>query len=134
MEGVLDGGSLTVLAPTNGAIDSMPDSQAILTDPTAAEALVNSHLVSGQLDSVAIFASSSLQTVDGDALSVDGVARTITGPSRAAATIVMPDQHGTNGYVHSISAVLDIPTAPPPPTPPTEAPAPAPPNSSTTPA
>jgi len=120
MEGSLGG---TVLAPTNSALSAMPDSAAILADHDASAALVNSHVVSGELDTVAIFSMTSLSTRDGDTLAIDAEAHTITGPSTTPASIVSPDHHGTDGYVHVIDAVLDVPAAPAAPTtPPTEPP------------
>ena len=62
--------------------------------------------------SAAIFATTSQTNQDGDNLAIDGGAQTITGPAGNAATIVSPDQAATNGFVHVISAVLDV--APPP--------------------
>jgi uncharacterized surface protein with fasciclin (FAS1) repeats len=89
----------------------MPDSAAILADPTAAAEFVLSHMVSGQLDSAAIFASPTLSTQGGDTLTIDGTLQTIAGPD-GTASIVSPDNLGTDGYVHVINAVLDVPPPP----------------------
>jgi uncharacterized surface protein with fasciclin (FAS1) repeats len=112
LEGSIGG---TVLAPNDSAVSAMPDSAAILADPTAAAEFVLSHIVGEQLDSAAIFASTTLSTQGGDTLTIDGVGQTITGPSGSAASIVSPDNAATNGFVHVINAVLDVP-APPVPT------------------
>ena len=101
----------TVLAPTDSVVTAMPDSAAILADPTAAAEFVRSHIVTGQLDSAAIFGSTTLSTQGGDTLTIDGVAQTIAGPD-GTASIVSPDNAGTDGFVHVISAVLDVPPAP----------------------
>jgi len=112
----------TVLAPTNGAISAIPGGAEIVLDPTTAAALVNAHVVGGELDTVAIFAMPSLSTIGGQTLTVDGGAQTIMGSS-ATASIVSPDNHGTDGYVHGIDAVLIAP-APPAPESSTSAPGP----------
>ncbi len=112
----------TVLAPTNGAISAIPGGAEIVLDPTTAAALVNAHVVSGELDTVAIFAMPSLSTHGGQTLTVNGGAQTITGS--ATASIVSPDNHGTDGYVHGISAVLIAPAPPVPPESSTSAPGP----------
>jgi uncharacterized surface protein with fasciclin (FAS1) repeats len=109
----------TVLAPNDSAVSAMPDSAAILIDPTAAAEFVLSHMVSGQLDSAAIFASPTLSTQGGDTLTIDGTLQTIAGPD-GTASIVSPDNLGTDGFLHVINAVLDVP--PPPVAPTTEAP------------
>lgn len=137
----MESGTLTVLAPTNAAISALPGGDEIINDPVAAAELVNAHLVSGSLDTEMIFASSTLSTQGGQQLVIDPTARTITGPSGNAATITTPDEQGTNGYVHGVTAVLFAPAAPTPPTeppPPTEptaitAPATLPPSEPTTP-
>ncbi len=114
----------TVLAPTNGAISAIPGGAEIVLDPITAAELVNAHVVSGELDTVAIFAETSLPTQGGQTLTVDGDAQTITGSS-ATASIVSPDNHGTDGYVHGINAVLIAPAPPAPATtPPTSPPGP----------
>ena len=111
LQGDLESGLITVLAPTNAAVGSMPDSAAILADPAASDALVRAHIVNGELDSAAIFASASLTAQNGDTLTIDGALQTIAGPD-ATASIVNPDHHATNGFVHSINAVLNVPDPP----------------------
>jgi uncharacterized surface protein with fasciclin (FAS1) repeats len=112
MQSTLESGSITVLAPDNGAIG---DVSSIIVDQATAQDFVESHIIGGSLDSAAIFATTSQATLDGDSLAIDGVAETITGPSGTAASIITPDQAATNGFVHVINAVLDVP-APPAPT------------------
>jgi uncharacterized surface protein with fasciclin (FAS1) repeats len=109
MQSTLESGSVTVLAPDNGAIG---DITPIVGDPATAQSFVESHIISGSLDSAAIFATTSQTTLDGDTLTIDGVAQTITGPSLDPASMVSPDHAATNGFVHVISAVLDVPAPP----------------------
>ena len=95
---------VTALVPTNQAIAALPGGAAILADPVAFESFLRSHTVPGILTSEQIFALPQLTTLNGDVLTIDPVARTITGPSVLPATIVLADVHGTNGYVNTLSA------------------------------
>ena len=91
MQGALESGSITVLAPASGAIG---DVSSIIADQATAQDFVESHIISGSLDSAAIFATTNQVTLDGDPLTIDGVAQTITGPSGAAASITSARQRG----------------------------------------
>ena len=104
---------VTALVPTNQAIAALPGGAAILADPVAFESFLRSHTVSGSLTNAQIFAQPRLTTLNGDVLTIDPVAKTITGPSGVAATIVLPDVAGTNGYVNTLSAVLATPPVTP---------------------
>ena len=101
-----------MLAPTDGAVSAMPDSAAILADPTAAPSSSRSHIVSGSLDSAAIFASTTLSTQGGDTLNDRRRGADDRRARRQPASIVSPDNAGTDGFVHVINAVLDVPPAP----------------------
>jgi uncharacterized surface protein with fasciclin (FAS1) repeats len=100
---------LTVLVPTDQAIAANPDVNAILADPVAFAAFLDAHTIDGPRTVEQIFAAQQLQTRSGDVLTIDPVARTITGPTGQPATIVLADLPATNGYVDTISAVLAAP-------------------------
>lgn len=107
MVDALEQPGITVLAPSDQAMSAVPDIDTIIGDPGLAGQLVSAHVISGAADAATIFGQSSIGQY-----SVDGLAMTITGPN-ATASITEPDQHATNGWVHTISAVLSAPVVPP---------------------
>ena len=100
---------ITVLAPTNQAIDALPTWNDILADETALQHFVLAHVVPGQLDEGEIFAMAQVTALSGDVLTIDPVTQTING-----AHLVVLDQLGTNGMAHSVDAVLVVPPVTPP--------------------
>jgi uncharacterized surface protein with fasciclin (FAS1) repeats len=118
---------ITVLAPTNVAIDALSTWDDIVDDAAALQRFVLAHVFPGQLDEGEIFATAQLTALSGDEIRVDPVTRTING-----AQLDVHDQLGTNGIAHTVDAVLVVPQATSPTTEVTTtvapaAPAPAPP-------
>ena len=136
---LLDAEGITVLAPTNEAIDALPTWNDISEDEDALQHFVLAHVLPGQFDEEELFAVDQVSALSGDVLLVDPATQTING-----AHLVVIDQLGTNGIAHTVDAVLVVPPvtsptteapttaalAPPtaaPATPPPEEPAPPPP-------
>ena len=117
---------ITVLAPTNAAIEALPTWDDIVADDVALQQFVLAHVLPGQLDEQEIFAATQVTALSGDVLQIDPATQTING-----AHLVVVDQLGTNGIAHTVDAVLVVPPVTPPtdrgdrpPPPPTAAPAP----------
>jgi uncharacterized surface protein with fasciclin (FAS1) repeats len=124
---LLDNEGITVLAPTNMAIEALPAWDDIVADPAALQRFVLAHVLPGRLDEEAIFASEQVTALSGDVLQVDAGTQTING-----AHLVVVGQPATNGVLHTVDAVLVVPpltppTTQPPTTPPAEVPAEPPP-------
>ena len=100
---------ITVLAPTNAAIDALPMWDDIVADDVALQQFVLAHVVPGQLDEQEIFAASQVSALSGDVLLIDPATQTING-----AHLVVVDQLGTNGIAHTVDAVLVVPPVTPP--------------------
>jgi hypothetical protein len=100
---------ITVLAPTNAAIDALPTWGDIVDDDVALRQFVLAHVIPGQLDEQEIFAASQVTALSGDVLLIDPATQTING-----AHLVVVDQLGTNGIAHTVDAVLVVPPAAPP--------------------
>jgi uncharacterized surface protein with fasciclin (FAS1) repeats len=128
-EGVLDllgTDGVTALVPTNAAIEALTSWPDIAADETALRRFVLGHVLPGSLDSEAIFAQTELTTLANDVLQVDPDTQTING-----AHLVVVNQLGTNGMVHTVDAFL---VAPQPAPPATEPPATEPPGTESPPA
>ena len=100
---------ITVLAPTNAAIEALPMWDDIVEDEVALRQFVLAHVLPGQLDEQEIFAATQLTALSGDVLQIDPTTQTING-----AHLVVLDQHGTNGIAHTVDAVLVVPSVTPP--------------------
>jgi branched-chain amino acid transport system substrate-binding protein len=103
-------GPFTVFAPTNDAFASLPAGmlEELRADPTALAALLAYHIVEGKLP-VAALAVGELETVNGALVSVDGdPSAWIVGGAR----LVAPDLFATNGVIHGMDAVFDLPITP----------------------
>jgi uncharacterized surface protein with fasciclin (FAS1) repeats len=119
---LLNAEGITVLAPTNEAIDALSTWNDISGDEEARRHFILAHVLAGQLDEEEIFAVGQVSALSGDVLLVDPATQTING-----AHLVVVDQLGTNGIAHTVDAVLVIPPVTPPTTeaPTTAAPAPS---------
>jgi len=106
---------VTVLAPTNEAIEAIANWEEINADPAAIDRFVLAHLVEGTLTVADILAVSEVISLSTDELAVDPDAQTING-----ARFVTVDQTALNGNLHSVDGVLVVPSL----TPPTTIPAP----------
>ena len=106
---LLDAEGITVLAPTNEAIDGLPTWNDISDDDEALRHFVLAHVLAGQLDEEEIFAVEQVSALSGDVLLVEPATQTING-----AHLVVIDQLGTNGIAHTVDAVLVVPPVTPP--------------------
>ncbi|WP_161595921.1 fasciclin domain-containing protein [Flavisphingopyxis soli] len=116
----LDGrGPYTVFAPSNAALDGVPDD--VLATLKSAEAkpqltsLLTGHIVPGTVTTADIAkaieaggGSAELKTMAGDVLTFakQGDAITVTAPGGASATIGSASHQASNGVVHVIDGVL----------------------------
>jgi uncharacterized surface protein with fasciclin (FAS1) repeats len=113
-EGLVDAlneaGPFTVLAPVNSAFEAFtnPDENLL------SQVLLN-HVVTGAITSELLFESSetytsTLATGPNDS-PISIYANTTNGVTfNGVSTVVMPDIVGTNGIVHAVDGVIDIPT------------------------
>ena len=106
---LLDAEGITVLAPTNAAIEALPIWDDIVADDVALQQFVLAHVLPGQLDEQEIFAATQVTALSGDVLLIDPATQTING-----AHLVVVDQLGTNGIAHTVDAVLVVPPVTPP--------------------
>jgi hypothetical protein len=107
----------TVLAPSNAAINAMPNRAEILADRGLAQQFVNGHLLSALLTAEELAATPNQTTTGGQQLTIAGA--TITGPDGLVGTIDAADQECAGGIVQGIDGVLFVPEVSPPTEPPT---------------
>ena len=100
----LEAPGITVLAPSDGAMQAVPNIDTIINDPDLSHQLVSAHIIPGAMDADTIFSQSSVGPYQ-----VDGANRTITGPSGTAS--ISQSEQASNGWVHTLTAVLDVPAA-----------------------
>ena len=106
---LLDAEGVTVLAPTNAAIEALPTWNEITADPEALQHFVLAHVIAGQLEEEEIFAADEVTSLSGDVLLIDPATQTING-----AHLVVIGQLSTNGIAHTVDAVVVVPPAAPP--------------------
>ena len=106
---LLDTEGITVLAPTNAAIEALPMWDDIVADDVALRQFVLAHVLPGQLDEQELFAATQVTALSGDVLLIDPATQTING-----AHLVVVDQLGTNGIAHTVDAVVVVPPVTPP--------------------
>jgi hypothetical protein len=99
---------ITVLAPTNEAIDALGSWDDIAADETTLRHFVLAHVVPGQLDEEEIFAAAQVTVLSGDVLQVDPATQTING-----AHLDVIAHLATNGIAHTVDAVLVWPQVTP---------------------
>ncbi len=97
--------SLTVFAPTDAAFAALPAGtvEGLLADPAALTNILAYHVVAGRFNAADVLAVPSLQTLQGDALTVwmnDGAAYVDN------SKIIITDIQTSNGVIHVIDAVL----------------------------
>jgi len=100
-------GILTVFAPTDAAFDAL-GAENIPADPAVLSSLLQSHIVMGALDATTVAGGVGLSadTLSGESLAVTqaGDALLIDG-----AGLVATDVMTTNGIIHVVDAVLNVP-------------------------
>jgi transforming growth factor-beta-induced protein len=103
-------GPFTVFAPTDEAFEALPEGllEQLLDDPEALSDILLYHVVADELLAEDVLAESSLTTVQGDDISVDGEEGTLNG----TVAITQTDILASNGVIHVIDAVLIPPTEP----------------------
>jgi uncharacterized surface protein with fasciclin (FAS1) repeats len=104
-------GPYTVFAPTNEAFAKVPaaDLEALLDDPDALADVLTYHVVDGRIRAQDLQPTQTVQTVQGEDLTIDvaedGTA-TITDAAGNTVTITATDLKAKNGIVHVIDGVL----------------------------
>ena len=105
-------GPYTVFAPTNEAFDKLPAGTLDELLKPAAKAklvkLLSYHVVKGKLRAADLQDGQKLKTVTGGTLTVNkqGDTMTIVDGAGNSATVNQADIEATNGFIHSIDAVL----------------------------
>lgn len=100
-------GPFTVFAPTDDAFAKLApkDLDALLADKTRLEALLEYHVVSGNLSAKDLATAKAEPSVAGADLPIDAS----SGVKVAGATVVKPDLVASNGVIHGIDTVLTPP-------------------------
>jgi transforming growth factor-beta-induced protein len=100
-----EGGPYTVFAPTDAAFAALPEGtvEGLLADPTALQAVLLYHVVSGRVTSGEAAALSSAPTLNGQAVSI---ASGGDGLRVGGARVIQADIQASNGIIHVIDAVL----------------------------
>lgn len=100
-------GPFTVFAPTDAAFAALPpkDLEAPLVDKAQLQALLESHIVEGNIASKDLSARKTVKTAQGSELAIDAA----SGIKIGGAAVVTPDLSGANGVIHAIDTVLAVP-------------------------
>ena len=100
-------GPFTVFAPTDAAFATLPpkDLEAPLVDKAQLQALLESHIVEGNIASKDLSARKTVKTAQGSELAIDAS----NGIKIGGAAVVTPDLSGANGVIHAIDTVLAVP-------------------------
>jgi uncharacterized surface protein with fasciclin (FAS1) repeats len=100
-------GPFTVFAPTDDAFAKLApkDLDALLADKPRLEALLQYHVVPGNLLAKDLATATTEKSVEGADLAIDAS----SGVKVAGATVVKPDLVASNGVIHGIDSVLTPP-------------------------
>lgn len=100
-------GPFTVFAPVNSAFDEIAAVTATLTADQLAKVLTY-HVVSGNVASSALTNGMTVNTVNGEAFTVNinGSAVTITDAKGNIANVLLTDVQATNGIIHVLDKVI----------------------------
>lgn len=93
-------GQLTVFAPTDEAFAALGLDASNVCDVPGLAGILTYHIVDGRLPAARVVRSTSLTTLNGTAIAVDGT--TLNGTTNIVATNIQ----AANGVVHVIDAVL----------------------------
>jgi uncharacterized surface protein with fasciclin (FAS1) repeats len=101
-------GPFTVFAPTDDAFAKLApkDLDALLADKTKLEALLQYHVVPGNLLAKDLATATTEKSVEGADLTIDAS----NGVKVAGATVVRPDLVASNGVIQGIDSVLTPPS------------------------
>ena len=97
--------TFTVFAPVNTAIEDVPDWNGISQHPDALRRFVLAHIVPDSYLATDLFAETELTALSEDVLTIDSVQQTING-----AHLVTTDLPAPNGVLHTVDALLVVPT------------------------
>ena len=97
-------GPFTVFAPTDEAFANLPAGtvEALLKDKVKLAQILTFHVVSGQKNAGDVVGAKSLETVQGQSLTVD----TTDGVRIGGANVITTDIKTSNGVIHVIDTVL----------------------------
>ena len=97
-------GPFTVFAPTDEAFAKLPEGtvEALLKDKAKLAQILTFHVVPGQKNASDVVGAKSLETVQGQSLTVD----TTDGVLVGGANVVTTDIKTSNGVIHVIDTVL----------------------------
>ncbi|MCA9555338.1 MAG: fasciclin domain-containing protein [Myxococcales bacterium] len=100
-------GPFTVFAPTDAAFTALGDISGV--DGAVVTNILLTHVVSGKLDSAAVAAAASVDTLANTSAAVDasGTPVTVGGAALSADTV---DVEASNGIIHAMDAVIVPPT------------------------
>lgn len=116
-------GPYTVFAPTDTAISQVPAAQfqVVVSNPNQLKQVLSYHVVPGELTVAQLQGKSQVTTLEGAPLTVSSSGGVV---HVGNAKIVQGDIFATNGVIHGIDQVLQLPAAGATPTPtPTKSPA-----------
>jgi len=97
-------GPFTVFAPTDAAFAKLPAGtvESLLANPAALRNILLYHVVAGEVPAARVVASTSLQTVNGQSITVS----TSGGVKVNDANVTATDIRARNGIIHVIDTVL----------------------------
>ncbi len=97
-------GKFTVFAPTDAAFAKLPAGtvESLLQDPAALRKILLYHVVTGAVPASQVVASTSLQTLNGQSITVS----TVDGVKVNNSTVTATDIIARNGIIHVIDTVL----------------------------
>jgi uncharacterized surface protein with fasciclin (FAS1) repeats len=97
-------GPFTVFAPTDEAFEQLPDGtlESLLEDEEELTSVLTYHVVSGKVMASEVAALSSVETVQGQELTIDSA----DGVMVNDAEVILTDIEASNGIIHVIDSVL----------------------------
>lgn len=110
-------GPFTVFAPTDAAFAALPAGtlDGLLADPEALKQVLLYHVAAGSVDAATVSGLTTVDTVNGAAVTIAVSGGTVT--LNGVATVTTADIMASNGIIHVIDTVLIPPTTAGPPAP-----------------